>query len=459
MANYLTAIDLGTTKIVSIVGEKVQNSGRIKILAYSEKQSSGIRHGQVENIQSVVRVVKSTLDEIKSIAEISEIDEVYVGIAGLHIRYIENRTEILRPEYGEIITDEEINTLEANACKLHVNAGEKIIHVIPQTYSIDGVNEITDPVGRLGYKLAGNFMVIIEKGISTQHTESCIERLNLSLKGLILEPMASARAVLSEDEKEMGVVMVDMGGGTTDLIIFHDKVIRHTAIIPFGGNTITQDIKTGCDITWYSAEKMKVQHGSCISSMVVDNRFIVVSRGDGREPCEISLKSLASIIEARMIEIMDMIFYEIKKYTDKNNHRIGTGIVFTGGGSQMKHLREFVKLKTGMDIRIGRPGYISESSPKEIMHPKYSTAVGLIMCGFDIQEKYSTHGEIREKIPEIIKEPDHDFDVNNVDNGADGNSSGGDGGSSNGGASGGFTLKSVVDMFKNVLLYEKKEQI
>ncbi|MDR1593866.1 MAG: cell division protein FtsA [Prevotellaceae bacterium] len=437
MADYLTAIDLGTTKIVSIVGEKINNSGRIRILAYSEERSLGIRHGQVENIQTVVGVVQGTLGNIKAIAGISEINEVYVGIAGLHIRYIENRTEILRPKYEEMITNDEIKTLESNARKLHVNAGEKIIHVIPQTYSVDDINEITDPAGRLGYKLAGNFMVIIERGISTRHTEVCIERLNLSLKEMILEPMASARAILSEDEKEMGVVMVDMGGGTTDLIIYHDKVVRHTAIIPFGGNTITHDIKMCCDIPMRDAENIKIQYGSCIASMTPEHHIIAVPRGEGREACEISFKSLASIIEARMIEIMDMILFEIRKYAD-NDHKLGAGIVFTGGGSQMTHLREFVKLKTGMDVRIGRPGYISESSPKEIIHPKYSTAVGLLMCGFDSREKNLT--------PEINKRrlSTNDINSNNSDSDDNGNIP--------------TTLKSFMDIFKNAL-YEKKEKV
>jgi cell division protein FtsA len=471
MADYLAAIDLGTTKIVSIVGEKIKNSKRFRILAYSEGDSAGIRHGQVENIQSVIHVVQKTLDRIKTVFGISDINEVYVGIAGLNIRYIENRTEMLRPTYEELITEEEIKMLENNACRLHVNMGEKIIHIVPQTYSIDDVHEITDPVGRLGYKLAGNFMIIIEKGISTRHTEVCIQRLNLTLKELILEPMASARAVLSDDEKEMGVVMVDMGGGTTDLIIFHENVIRHTAIIPFGGKTITQDITTGCNITLRDAENIKVQHGSCMPSMV-DDCIVTIPSESGKEPSEISFKSLAYIIEARMKEIMDMILFEIGKYTD-DSRKLATGIVFTGGGAQMRNLREFVKLKTGMDVRIGKPVYISES-PKEIAHPKYSTAVGLIMCGSDIREKYAKR---ESHIPEVevkvevavednvsngikdevivsdtVNNNNSDAVIVNVDGGgvvAGGNSVNGD-----------FrtTLKSVVDIFKNVL-YEKKEKV
>jgi cell division protein FtsA len=447
MANYLAAIDLGTTKVVTIVGEKISNSERFKIIAYAEAPSTGIRHGQVENIKDVVEVIKITLDNIRITCGISDINEVYVGIAGLHIRHVETRMEMLRPRYEELITEDEINTLISNARKLHVNSGEQIIHVIPQTFTIDdNTDEIIEPVGCLGYKLAGNFMIIVEKGISTRHTEICIERLNLSLKELILEPMASAQAILSEDEKEMGVVVVDIGGGTTDLIIYQEKAIRHTAIIPFGGNTITQDIKKGCDITMRDAERIKIQYGSCISSMAPENRIITIPRSNGREHREISFKALAYIIEARMIEIMDMILFEIKKYTD-NNLKLGAGIVFTGGGSQMTHLREFVKLKTGMDMRIGKPIYVSDSSPKDIIHPRYSTAVGLIMCGFDSREKENKQ-DIKCKcdVEDEDKDKDIHVDLDDIQNDNEGE--------------GGIkpVLKSFIEIFKNAL-YEKKEKI
>jgi cell division protein FtsA len=448
MADYLTAIDLGTTKVVSIIGEK-NNRGRINILAYSEAPSIGIRSGQVENIMNVVGVVKNTFDNIRKTCGITKIDEVYVGIAGLHMRYVENRREIARSKYEELITEDEIKILEADACKLHINHGEKIIHVIPQTYSIDDNDEITDPIGRLGNRLAGNFMVIIERGISTLHTEMCMQRLNLSLKELILEPMASSRAVLSEYDKEMGVVMVDMGGGTTDLMIYHEKVIRHTAIIPFGGNTITQDIKHGCDITMQEAEKIKIQYGSCVSSMVSTNHFITIPGNNGREPREVSFKSLASIIEARMVEIINMILFEIKRYTD-NKHRFGAGIVFTGGGSQMTHLRELVKLKTGMDVKFGKPIYVSENSPQEIIHPKYSTAIGLVMCGFDSREKERNEKsfEVEVEVKDEVQDENNNIKIVEVEenhNRKDEEETS-------------SPMKSLMEMIKNVL-YEKKEQI
>jgi cell division protein FtsA len=456
MADYLAAIDLGTTKVVSIIGEK-NNRGRINIVAYAEAPSTGIRHGQVENIMNVVGIVQNTLNNIRKTTGITNISEAYVGIAGLHIRYVENSIEILRPKYEELITDDEIKILESNACKLHVNEGEKIIHVIPQTYRIDDSDEITDPVGRLGYKLTGNFMVIIEKGISTLHTETCMERLNLTLKELILEPMASSRAVLSEYDKEMGVVMVDIGGGTTDLMIYDNKVVRHTAIIPFGGNTITWDIKKGCDVTLQDAERIKIQYGSCISSMVPENHFITIPGNGGRESREIPFKALACIIEARMIEIINMILFEIKRYTDKTQ-KFGAGFVFTGGGSQMTHLRELVKLKTGMDVKIGKPIYVSENSPREIIHPKYATAVGLVMCGFDsreLDEKMEVKNEIKVEVKDEIKDGCEGINIDsntttnegiNIDNNTTTN------------REENKTMRTFMDMIRGVL-YEKQERI
>jgi cell division protein FtsA len=438
MEDYLVAIDLGTTKVVSIVGKKNNNSGRFSILAYDEAPSSGIRYGQVENIQSVVSIVQSTLNNIKAMTKIPDINEVYVGIAGLHIHYVENRTEILREKYDELITKAEIKKLETNARKIHVSPGETIIHVIAQTYSIDEVNDITDPVGRLGNKLVGHFMLIVEKGISTRHTEVCINRMNLSLKELVLEPIASARAILSEDEKEMGVVMVDIGGGTTDMVVYKNKVIQHTAIIPFGGNTITQDIKSGFSIPFRDAENIKIQYGSCISSMVSENSLITVPGINGREHREISFKSLAYVIEARMAEIIDMILYEIHRYTT-NRHTLMAGIVFTGGGAQMTNLRELVKLKTGMDMRLGKPSYISENSPKDIVHPKYSTAVGLIMCGHDIREAEKQVAEPLNIIALKEQPLNAAIKTRNEDTGK--------------------LQKSVKDFIKNMLYVEKGEEI
>jgi cell division protein FtsA len=380
MADYLVAIDLGTSKIVTIVGEEIQNSKYIKIIAYDEALSSGIIDGQVENVQNVVKIVESALIQIKDKAQISEIKEVYVGIAGKYIQYIKGMAKMIRPKYEKLITEEEIKHLEQEACKQHTSSRDKIIHAIPQTYSIDGIDEITDPVGRLGNKLQGKFIIITDQNISTtQSAEICMNRLNLSVKKYILTPIAAARAVLSEEEKDMGVAMVDMGGGTTDVIVFKDKILRHIAIIPSGGNIITQEIKKGCNITFKMAENIKIRYGSCLTSAVPKNEIIKIQGINGREPRKIPLSFLSDIIEEQMIVLIYKILSEINQYSGN----LAAGIVFTGGGSNMKNLSELVQNETGMGVRIGKPVDVSEISPKKIISPKYSTAIGLIMCGLD----------------------------------------------------------------------------
>jgi cell division protein FtsA len=394
MSSIIVAIDLGTTKVVCIAGEKIGN-GRFRVLAFNEAASIGVRRGQVENIQSVVGVVRPMLEGIRNSLSM-DVNEVFVGIAGQHIRYIDICNELPRDDYEREISEDEVKQLEYNIrITSPKNSGEEILHVIPQTYSIDEIHDVTDPVGRLGKCLRGHFHIILGKTESKRHTELCMKRLGLTLKDIILEPIASARAVLDEDDKMLGVAMIDMGGGTTDLIIYYEGIVKHTAVIPFGGNVITEDIKTGCSILARQAEQIKIQHGSCIASLVPENKIITVPGIGGRDAKEISFKTLAGIIEARVEEIMDIVMNEIRNCRLK----LGAGIVFTGGASQMVNLREFVTLKTGMPVRIGRPDRISSDSLQEIIHPKYSTAVGLIMYAADLLEGYKKKDKYETFLP------------------------------------------------------------
>ncbi|MDR1583407.1 MAG: cell division protein FtsA [Prevotellaceae bacterium] len=376
MSKYVVAIDLGTTKIVSIVGEKTEN-GRYNILDYSEVPSYGIRRGEVENIGKVTNAVIPTLEKIKAKMQI-EIKNVYVGIAGQHITCVENRIERIRHRYDELITKEEIITLEEDAGKLHLNPETEILHIIPRHYSVDEKNDIIDPVGRLGNKLAGHFYVITGHKSTRIHTSICMERLNLSLQKLILEPIASARTTLNEEEKEAGVIMIDIGGGTTDLIIYKDQKIIHTAVIPFGGNIITDDIKEGCGILQAQAEQAKIKFG--LSAKDNNDDLLEIEGINGRPPRNIPLKTISSIISSRLNEIVDMVMAEIEKAKCTG---LNLGIVVTGGVSKMKGIKDFLQKKTGMVVKIGTPDHIINDPADNIFHPKYATAVGLIMCGFD----------------------------------------------------------------------------
>ncbi|MDR1897974.1 MAG: cell division protein FtsA [Prevotellaceae bacterium] len=394
----IIVIDLGTTKIVGLVGEKTGN--RYQIISYGETVSSGIKHGQVENVKSVVNAVVPVLEEIKKTSGISKIDEVFVGIAGLHIKCIENRTELSLDEYQEI-TENEILQLEKNARNLSLHSGDEILHIIPRSYIIDDERNITDPVGRFGRKIAGQFYVIMGNKLTADLTRFCMDKLNLPFNTLILEPIASARAVLSPAEKELGVAMIDMGGGTTDLIIYKDGKMKHTAVIPLGGNVITSDIKQSFHILSRHAEQIKIQYGVCIASEVADNKYITIPGIGERPAIEISCKKLACIIEARITEIMSFVNNEINHCKEKLN----AGIVFTGGGALLTGLTEFVNLKMGMSVRIGKPQYLSNNSPKEMVHPKYSTAAGLLMCGFDYLDGKKEEINLLNTRKEVEQEP------------------------------------------------------
>ena len=388
MNNYITAIDLGTTKVVGLVGEKTPSGYRI--IAYSENPSQGVMRGEVVNIQSVLNAMQPCIDDLQEKTG-EKIQSVYVGIAGQHIRSRAESNVVNRSQHNQEITWEEIHQLEQNMYASRVDPGEEILHVIPQCYHIDDYMEQRDPVGMMGKRIEANFRLFIGRTISAEHTKRCIGRAGLKLERLILEPLASARAVLKDDEKELGVAMIDIGGGTTDLLVFQDNVVRHAAVIPFGGNVITEDIRQGCGVSQRQAEQMKIQYGSCYSDLSPSNKTIIVPGIGGREPREISFKTLANIIEARMSEIMDAVMYEIRNSGYAN--KLHAGMVLTGGGALMTHLVQYIHFKTGYDARIAKPGFLDEGSCTDIQRSAYSCAVGLLMTGVEGQKQETPRQE------------------------------------------------------------------
>jgi cell division protein FtsA len=409
MPKYVVAIDLGTTKVVSLVGEKLENE-HYRIVAYSEAPSNGIRRGQVEQIFKVVDAIVPTLEKIKADAGLTELENVYVGIAGQHITCIENTSDRIRDKYDKIISQEEIMEITTTVGKMHINPELEILHIIPLYYSIDENNYITDPVGRLGNRLIGHFYIIIGNKSNSIHTNTCLNRLNLSLNKLILEPIASARAVLSDDEKELGVAMIDIGGGTTDLIIYKEHIIVHTAVIPFGGNSITEDIKTICSIPYDQAERIKIKFGL----LAPPGTYVEVDGIHKRPKCTLSLDTIKKIISARLDEIISMVLFEI--VNNKQCGKLGAGIVITGGVSEMQGIKEFltkhlkyltetdpeISKKLKPEVVISSPQYIYDSDDN-IIHPKFSTAVGLVMCGFDHLADLELTEEHKRKLEEEKK--------------------------------------------------------
>ena len=337
--NISVGLDIGTTKIVAMVG--VNNEfNKLEIVGTGKSESLGVHRGVVNNITQTIQSIQTAINDANSSSG-HEISEVVVGIAGQHIRSLQHSDYITRVNPQEVIDENDIEKLIQQVYKLVMLPGEEIIHVLPQEYKVDGQAEIKEPIGMYGGRLEANFHVVVGQVSSIKNIGRCIKSAGLKMGDITLEPLASADAVLSNEEKEAGVALIDIGGGTTDLAIFKDDIIRHTAVIPFGGNVITEDIKEGCSIIEKQAELLKIKFGSAWPGENKDNEIVSIPGLRGREPKEISLKTLSKIINARVVEIIEQVFVEIKNYghSDQKNKLIA-GIVLTGGGSQLNHLKQ-----------------------------------------------------------------------------------------------------------------------
>ncbi|MFT6369131.1 MAG: cell division protein FtsA [Maribacter sp.] len=385
--NYSVGLDIGTTKIVAIIG-KENEYGKIEILGIGKSKSLGVHRGVVNNITQTIKSIQQAVEEAESTSGL-KISNVVVGIAGQHIRSLQHSDYITRDDSEEVIGDIDLDKLVNQVHKLIMLPGEDIIHVLPQEYKVDGQAEIKQPIGMYGGRLEANFHVVVGQVTSIKNVGRCIKSAGLGLGNITLEPLASSDAVLSQEEKEAGVALIDIGGGTTDLAIFKDGIIRHTAVIPFGGGIITEDIKEGCSIIEKQAELLKMKFGSAWPGENKENEIVSIQGLRGREPKEISLKNLSKIIHARVVEIIEQVYVEIKNYGhDEQKKKLIAGIVLTGGGSQLKHLKQLVEYITGMDTRIGYPNeHLAGDSDAEIASPLYATAVGLLMNAVKNQSK------------------------------------------------------------------------
>ena len=394
MSDIIVGLDIGTTKIAIMVGRK-NKYGKLEILATAKAVSNGVARGIVANIDQTVNSIKEAIEEIKQKSNIA-INEVFVGIAGQHIKSLQHRGQIVREKIDIEINDDDLARLKSNMFKLITIPGEEVIHVIPQEYTVDGEDSIHDPRGMAGVKLEANFHVITAQVGAVRNIMRCVEKANLKPKELVLEPFASAVATLDSDEKREGVALVDIGGGTTDVAIFLDNIIRHTAVIPFGGNVITKDIKSGLQILEKQAELLKIKFGSAMYTEDQENVVVSIPGLRGREPKEIAVKNLTEIIGSRMKEIIDLVYHEIKVSGYEN--KLMTGIVLTGGGSQLRNLKQLVAYITGKETRIGYPNeHLSSESKDTVVSPMYSTGVGLVLKGFEHSKKESKNININEQ--------------------------------------------------------------
>ena len=371
----IVGLDIGTTKVACIVGRQAEK-GKVEILGYGKTLSTGVRRGVVTNIIETTDAIKVAVKEAEDRAGV-DIKRVSVGIAGQHIKSVQHRGVLLRDDHEAEISEVELENLRQETFKINIPPGEEIIDVIRQDTYVDG-ELATNPVGMLGSKIEANFHVIMGQTAAAKNIFKCVESAGLEIDYMILEPIGSAQAVLDQEEKVAGVVLVDIGGGTTDIAVFKDENIQHTAVIPFGGNIITEDICKGCSIMRHYAEEVKVKFGSAVASQNRDDEVVSIPGIKGHAPKEISFKNLANIIQARLEEIFDLVNCEIQKA--KSENQLIAGIVLTGGGAMMKHIQQLAEFKTGCEVRIGYPNeHLSQTEIKEMSSPMYATGIGLII--------------------------------------------------------------------------------
>ncbi|MEP7278313.1 MAG: cell division protein FtsA [Bacteroidota bacterium] len=402
----IVGLDIGTTKIACIAGRK-NEYGKLEIVGFGRANSNGVKHGQVLNIDETIKAIRAALDNCMASNTGIDFREVYVGIAGHHIKSLQTRGDIVRQDTNEEITQREIDQLVADQFKTYIPAGDQIIDVIPQEFTVDNFQNIPNPIGYGGVKVGANFHIITGDKNAIRNINRAVAKSNLVTKDLVLQPLASASAVMGQEDLEAGVAIVDIGGGTTDLAVFYEGILKHTAVIPFGGENITNDIKTGLGVLKTQAEQMKVQFGSALSNEAKANAFITIPGLRGMPAKEISVKNLANIVQARMSEIMDFVSYHLKQ-VGMDNRMLNGGIVLTGGGSQLKHLIQLTEYVTGLNARIGFPTeHLAAGHIDELAKPTYSTCIGLILKGYDDYEhnrKQFETAHIKVEVPETLKQ-------------------------------------------------------
>lgn len=396
----IVGLDIGTTKIAAIAGRK-NEFGKLEIIGFGRANSNGVKHGQVLNIDETIKAIQMALDNCYTSNPNLEISEVYVGIAGHHIKSLQTRGDIVRHQTEEEITQREIDQLIGDQYKTYIPAGDQIIDVIPQEFTVDNFQNIPNPIGYGGVKIGANFHIITGDKNAIRNISRSVEKSGLVTKDLVLQPLASAAAVMGHEDLEAGVAIVDIGGGTTDLAVFYEGILKHTAVIPFGGENITNDIKTGLGVLKTQAEQMKVQFGSALANEARGNAFITIPGLRGMPAKEISVKNLANIIQARMSEIMDFVTYHLKQ-VGLDHRMLNGGIVLTGGGSQLRHLIQLTEYVTGLNARIGFPTeHLAAGHIEELAKPTYSTCIGLILKGYSDYEHNRKQFENRFRKVEI----------------------------------------------------------
>lgn len=402
----VVGLDIGTTKIAAIAGRK-NEFGKLEILGFGKAGSNNsVQHGQVLNIENAVKAINEAMANCRQSNPNLKIDEVYVGIAGHHIKSLQTRGDLVRQSLDDEISQMEVDRLIADQRKTYIPAGDQIIDVIAQEFTVDNYQNIKSPIGYSGVKVGANFHIITGDRHAIRNIQRAVNKSNLAIKDIVLQPLASADAVMGDHDLEAGVAILDIGGGTSDLAVFQEGILRHTAVIPFGGENITNDIKTGLSVLRSQAEAMKVQFGSALAQQAKNNAIITIPGIGGMNPKQVSVKTLAQIIQARMSEILDFVTYHLKQ-VGMDHRTLNGGVILTGGGSQLKHLIQLTEYQTGLNARIGFPNeHLASGHISELTKPMYSTCVGLILKGYNDYErnlKQFTTSNMEVQMPEALK--------------------------------------------------------
>jgi cell division protein FtsA len=374
--NLVVGLDIGTSKIVCIVAE-INEEDTLEIIGMGTSPSRGLRRGVVVNIEATVNAIQRALEEAELMAD-CKIREVYTGIAGSHIKSFNSHGmfAIKDKEISQMDVDRVVETARA----VNIPTDQQILHTIPQEFIVDGQEDVRDPLGMSAVRLEVKVHIVTGAVSAAQNIIKCVRRCGLEVGDLVLQPLASAMAVLTEDEKELGVCLVDIGGGTTDIAVFTNGAIRHTAVIPVAGDQVNNDIAVALRTPPKEAEDIKVQYG-CALRQLADARDMIEVPGIGdRPPRTLSKQTLAEFIEPRMEELYSLVQAELRR--SGFEELLSSGIVITGGSAGMQGMVELGEEVFHMPVRMGWPRY--EGGLAEVMHnPRYATCMGLLMAGLE----------------------------------------------------------------------------
>ncbi len=396
--NLIVGLDIGTSKIVAIVAE-LQPEGTLKVIGLGQHISRGLKKGVVVNIESTMQSIQRALEEAELMAD-CKINNVYTGIAGSHIKSLNSHgmVKIKDAEVSQMDVDRVIETARAIA----LPADQQILHILTQEFIIDGQEDVREPLGMSGMKLEVKVHIVTGAVAAAQNIVKCIKRCGIEVSDLILQPLASSLAVLTEDEKELGVCLVDIGGGTTDIAVFKQGAIRHTAVVPIAGDQMTNDVAVAFRTPTQSAEDIKIKHGCALRQLADPREVVEVPGVDGRDPRQLSVQTLAEVLEPRVVELYELVLNELRR--SGMEEMIASGIVITGGSAMMRGMVELGEEIFHMPVRLGMPRYVGGLS-EVVSNPRYATGVGLVLMGKQQLERHlngqmesSSFGRILERM-------------------------------------------------------------